>query len=1498
MIDLYSRTGLDLRNVDLFAGNLVMIETDGDLALGNVITTEPQGTVVLTAPAGSVSHPGSLIRTVLLNVRAAKGVDLVTEVGQADVVVSGSGSIRLLETDGLVLNNLVAMDGAAIVRAGGTITGLHVVSSSDVTLIAENGGDLLIDYVGANESSGSVHLTADGDIRECWGDPDDGDCYDVVDLVAHSAWLRAATGTIANAQPEVLEMNVAQLYSGTSNTLPVAQAGGPYTAPEGASVELDASGSTDPEQPGTTLTYAWDLDGDGVFGETGAGALCGDEIGMYPVFSAAGLDGPSEVAVALWVTDQTYYRFLAGDPADIDLAQEDFTDASRWSPDVESFQVAEGVVDLVQGDIVRDGSTYYRFLQADETGVDLESEVLSDTSRWSTSIEDYDVSAGNGDLLGVVSLALGDIVKTDGETATDATIINITNVTPTPGIDGPADGFEGLLISLVASATDPAGANDVVSLAWTVTKNGTAFASGTGSAIEFTPDDNATYEVILTASDEDGDSAQTAHVVSVANVAPVVQAGADQEANEGQEVSFTGLFSDAGLADTHTVAWSFGDGGTAAGVLTSNHTYADNGTYTVTVTVTDDEGAGSSDTLTVTVANVAPVVTAGEPQTAAEGTAVVLAASFTDAGSGDTHTAVVDWGDGTAATNIDSAASPLAVSHTYVDNGAYAVTVTVADDEGASATGTLLVTVLNVAPTVDAGLDQTADEGTAVSFTGSFSDAGLVDTHTVMWSFGDGGTASGTLTPTHTYADNGSYTVTVAVTDDDGGSTVDSLIVTVSNVAPMVEAGADQIVAEGQFLTLDPARFRDPGYGPTETFTVKIEWGDGTAEPAADITLLETPGGEGVPTQGTIQAGHAYADDGEYTVTVMVTDDEGAGASDTFTVTVHDVAPAVEAGKDQRVTKGSFLTLDSAQFSDPGFDDEVEAVIWREDFTATIDWGDGTTESAAGITLVETPGSEGVATTGTIQAGHVYVDNGVYTVTVTVTDDDGGAGTDRFTVRVGNVLPTDIAVTVELRDSTGALIQDSGAGIRYQLNGSGSYLPLGETEELGASGSKTMMLAKGKHRFSLTYQGCTQTIRQDISTNPTVVFQTHLVTVELRDSLGALIEGSGATVRWRPYGSSTLAAFGSGRLDAAGRVQMEVLPLGHKYGLTYQGATQYQLSSAATVVFQTHLVTVELRDSLGALIEGSGATVRWRPYGSSTLAAFGSGRLDAAGRVQMEVLPLGHKYGLTYQGATQYQLSSAATVVFQTHLVTVELRDSLGALIEGSGATVRWRPYGSSTLAAFGSGRLDAAGRVQMEVLPLGHKYGLTYQGATQYQLSSAATVVFQTHLVTVELRDSLGALIEGSGATVRWRPYGSSTLAAFGSGRLDAAGRVQMEVLPLGHKYGLTYQGATQYQLSSAATVVFQTHLVTVELRDSLGALIEGSGATVRWRPYGSSTLAAFGSGRLDAAGRVQMEVLPLGHKYGLTYQGATQYQLSSAATVVFQTHLVTVELREKGMT
>lgn len=87
------------------------------------------------------------------------------------------------------------------------------------------------------------------------------------------------------------------------NDAPVAIPGGPYSVSEGASVVLDGSASYDADLPAIALSYQWDLDGDGIFSETGAAAGRGNEVGAKPTFSAAGLDGPAARTAVLRVVD-------------------------------------------------------------------------------------------------------------------------------------------------------------------------------------------------------------------------------------------------------------------------------------------------------------------------------------------------------------------------------------------------------------------------------------------------------------------------------------------------------------------------------------------------------------------------------------------------------------------------------------------------------------------------------------------------------------------------------------------------------------------------------------------------------------------------------------------------------------------------------------------------------------------------------------------------------------------------------------------------------------------------------------------------------------------------------------------------------------------------------------------------------------------------------------------------------------------------------------------
>jgi hypothetical protein len=200
------------------------------------------------------------------------------------------------------------------------------------------------------------------------------------------------------------------------------------------------------------------------------------------------------------------------------------------------------------------------------------------------------------------------------------------------------------------------------------------------------------------------------------------------------------------------------------------------------------------------------------------------------------------------------------------------------------------VIVSNVAPVITGLADQNGTEGTSGDFDlGSFTDAGVNDANwTVDVDWGDGSahatftkTASGAMgTKSHTYADNNVYTVTVKVTDKDGGSSSKTFKVTVTNVAPHITSfsGTDYLVGPnayitgGQPRTLFTTNFTDPG---SDTFTGAFTYQDGSP-------LTETIGSFGTGQQNT----HQFAGSvGCKTASVKVTDDDGG--SDTATTTIH-----------------------------------------------------------------------------------------------------------------------------------------------------------------------------------------------------------------------------------------------------------------------------------------------------------------------------------------------------------------------------------------------------------------------------------------------------------------------------------------------------------------------------------------------------------------------------------------------------------------------------------
>lgn len=270
---------------------------------------------------------------------------------------------------------------------------------------------------------------------------------------------------------------------------------------------------------------------------------------------------------------------------------------------------------------------------------------------------------------------------------------------PTP-VDGATyDVLLGSSLSLDVEAMD-SDVDDVVTLGALGVPANASFGGGSGnpvsSGLTFTPSAaqlGQNYVVNFVATDDRGASAPSLsivlNVVELTNAEPTAVAGGPYTGQEGSPVSFDGTGSSDPDGDDLTYSWDFGDGNTGTGP-TPSHTYADNGSYTVTLSVEDEEGATDENTTTATIDNVAPSVGSiadlpSDP--VGVGTAVSLRAAFTDAGVLDTHSAVIDWGDGsTSAGSLSQGSGSGSVSgtHAYTAAGVYAVTVTVTDNDGDS----------------------------------------------------------------------------------------------------------------------------------------------------------------------------------------------------------------------------------------------------------------------------------------------------------------------------------------------------------------------------------------------------------------------------------------------------------------------------------------------------------------------------------------------------------------------------------------------------------------------------------------------------------------------------------------------------------------------------------------------------------------------------------------------------------------------------------------------
>ncbi|MCP4253856.1 MAG: fibronectin type III domain-containing protein [Candidatus Scalindua sp.] len=564
--------------------------------------------------------------------------------------------------------------------------------------------------------------------------------------------------------------------------------------------------------------------------------------------------------------------------------------------------------------------------------------------------------------------------------------------------------------------------------------------------------DAGVHTVTVTVSDGTmTDSQNVTITVSDVNVAPVLDTIADIAVNEGEIITIIPTATDA---DSDTLTYSY-SGWMSSDTYTAN--YLDAGVHTVTVSVTDGTLTDSqSVTVTVTDMDVAPVLSTIADIAVNEGEAISFNPSATDAGGDALTYSYSGWmsSDTYTATNLDA--------------GVHTVTVSVTDG---TLTDSQNVNIsVNVAPVLNAIADIAVKEGETVSFIPTASDAGG---DALIFSYS--GWMSTDTKPTD-YLDAGIYNVTVTVTD---GTLTDSQSVTVTvadvDVAPILDTIADITVNEGDTISFNPTASDAGGGAPTFSYSdwmLTVTIIPTGSDAGGDALTFSYSGWMSTDTKPT-----DYLDAGVHTVTVTVTDGTLTD-SQNITVTVKDVdvAPILDTIADITVNEGETVTFNP---------------------TASDAGGDALTFSYSDWMSTDTKPTD-------------YLDAGVHTVTVTVTD---GTLTDSQNVTV-TVSDVDVA---PILDTIADITVNEGETVTIIPTGSdagGDALTFSYSDWMSTDTKPTDYLDAGVHSVTVTVTDGTLTDSQNIT-----VTVTDVDVAPVLDTIADITVNEGETVSFTPTAS-------------------------------------------------------------------------------------------------------------------------------------------------------------------------------------------------------------------------------------------------------------------------------------------------------------------------------------------------------------------------------------------
>lgn len=516
-----------------------------------------------------------------------------------------------------------------------------------------------------------------------------------------------------------------------------------------------------------------------------------------------------------------------------------------------------------------------------------------------------------------------------------------------------------------------------------------------------------TATITTTAADGDPANNEGTAGLTVQNVAPVSDAGSDQNVAPGATVTLNGAASSDANGDALTYGWrqtggasiALSDSTAQAPTFTAPITaYM---TLTFTLTVTDTGGLNDSDSVMVTVNNAAPLAEDDTDTVAEDSTdnAITVLANDSDANNDNLVVHTLETPDqGGAAVNGGDVVTYTPAADFF---GAETFAYTVADGHGGFDTATVTITVTNVndAPEIDPIPNQTIEEGDVLTVPVTATD---VESDTLTFSLVDappGGSidsATGDLSWATDETDGpAAHWLTVQVTDDGSPVLTDTatFTVTVNEVNRAPQAADDRYtMSEEQVLAVGATGVLSNDVDldiPANPLTASLDVGPTRGELAfqPDGTFAYTPTNE----VADYEAAFTYVlSDGALTDTATVS----------ISVTADNDAPVADAGLHQSVDPGTLVTLDGRGSFDP--ETEPLTYTWAQVGGPTVSLSDPTA----------------VTPTFTTAVTHT-----VLTFTLTVADPGGlasAADMVTITVEANRIYLPLVIRNANARDATGA----------------------------------------------------------------------------------------------------------------------------------------------------------------------------------------------------------------------------------------------------------------------------------------------------------------------------------------------------------------------------------------------------------------------------------------------------------------------------------------------